>query len=395
MATTSPDPTVTQAQLPPGFPKEIPLYGDRELRSVKPAEGATGGEVTTRWVSGDSSDQVLAFYLQQLQVDKWQISERPSDRNQGTIVARLNSLTLRVTVQPSPVAPGKPADKASDNTQPATEFEIRYQSGGTIAQTPSTSPTPGQINGGISVDATTASPTQPNSFGDLDKAPQELRQYGEDLAKLGVLTSGTGEKASSKKVDGFNPNAEITRRDYARWLFAANNRLYATRTNLQLRPGSTTAAPAFQDVARTDPDFASIQGLAEAGIVVSPLSGDSTAVVFRPDAPLTREEMVLWKVPLDTHQPLPNASLEAVQQTWGFEDTAKIAPRSLRAILVDFQNGNQSNIRRAFGYTTIFQPKKSVTRAQATAALWYFGYQSEGVSAQEALKGGQAAKKGG
>ncbi|HEY9906678.1 MAG TPA: S-layer homology domain-containing protein, partial [Thermosynechococcaceae cyanobacterium] len=94
------------------------------------------------------------------------------------------------------------------------------------------------------------------------------------------------------------------------------------------------------------------------------------------------------------HQPLPNASLEAVQQTWGFEDTAKIAPRALRAILVDFQNGEQSNVRRAFGYTTIFQPKKSVSRAQAAAALWYFGYQSEGVSAQEVLKGGESLKGG-
>lgn len=407
VATTSPVPTAAQAQLPPDFPREIPLYGDRELRSVTPAAGAaaSGSEVTTGWVSADSSDRVLAFYLQQLQVDKWQILERPNALNQGTIVARLNNLTLRVKVQPSPAVAGKTSDKTSDkisgktsdNTQPATEFELRYQSGGTIGQTPGTSPSPDRINGGISANSPTAnpSPAQPNLFSDLDKAPKELRQYAEDLAKLGVLSPGMGEKAGAKKGDGFDPNAEIPRRDYARWLFAANNRLYATRTNLQLRPGSTTAAPAFQDVPRTDPDFAAIQGLAEAGIVVSPLSGDSTAVVFRPDAPLTREEMVLWKVPLDTHQPLPNASLEAVQQTWGFEDTAKIAPRSLRAVLVDFQNGNQSNIRRAFGYTTIFQPKKSVSRAQAAAALWYFGYQSEGVSAQEALKGAQAAKQGG
>ena len=385
-----------KAQLPASFPKEIPLYGDRELRSVQPASGVAqaDSEITTDWVSGDSSDQVLAFYLQQLQVDKWQILEKPNNPRQGTIVARLNTLTLNVRVQPSPSTPRK----TTDNTQPATEFELRYAKGGAIAQTSRDAiGTPGKINAGITVSSNPSGKGLPNQFNDLDTAPQELRQYAEDLAKLGVLTAGpNAEKTDSKtKPDGFDPSAAVSRREYARWLFAANNRLYATRPNLQLRPGSPSSQPAFQDVSRTDPDFAAIQGLAEAGIVTSPLSGDSTAVIFRPDSPLTREDMVLWKVPLDTHQPLPNATLEAVQQTWGFEDTAKIAPRALRAILVDFQNGEQSNIRRALGYTTIFQPKKPVSRAQAAAALWYFGYQSEGVSAQEALRGGSAARKGG
>jgi hypothetical protein len=83
---------------------------------------------------------------------------------------------------------------------------------------------------------------------------------------------------------------------------------------------------------------------------------------------------------------LPSANLDAVKQTWGFQDVAKIDPKALRAVLADFQNGEQSNIRRVFGYTTIFQPKKPVTRAEAAAALWYFGTQGEGISAPEALK---------
>jgi hypothetical protein len=116
------------------------------------------------------------------------------------------------------------------------------------------------------------------------------------------------------------------------------------------------------------------------------LSGDSTTVLFRPDAPLTREQLVLWKVPLDTRQALPTANLDAVKQTWGFQDIGKIDPKALRAVLADFQNGEQSNIRRVFGYTTLFQPKKLVTRAEAAGALWYFGTQGEGVSAVDALK---------
>ncbi|MFM6833570.1 MAG: S-layer homology domain-containing protein, partial [Dolichospermum sp.] len=129
-----------------------------------------------------------------------------------------------------------------------------------------------------------------------------------------------------------------------------------------------------------------IQGLAEAGLINSILSGDATAVLFRPDAPLTREQLLLWKVPLDTRQSLPGANLEAVKQTWGFQDAGNIEPKALKAILADFQNAEQSNIRRVFGYTTLFQPKKPVTRAEAGAALWYFGTPGEGISATEALK---------
>jgi hypothetical protein len=129
-----------------------------------------------------------------------------------------------------------------------------------------------------------------------------------------------------------------------------------------------------------------IQGLAEAGLIPSPLSGDSTAVLFRPNAPLTREQMILWKVPIDIRQSLPSASVDAVKQTWGFQDAARIEPKALRAVLADFQNSEQSNIRRVFGYTTLFQPKKPVTRAEAAGALWYFGTSSEGISAQEALQ---------
>ena len=51
----------------------------------------------------------------------------------------------------------------------------------------------------------------------------------------------------------------------------------------------------------------------------------------------------------------------------------------------NYNNADNSNIRRVFGYTTLFQPKKTVTRAQAAATLWYFGFQGEGISANEVL----------
>ncbi|HEY9659228.1 MAG TPA: S-layer homology domain-containing protein, partial [Allocoleopsis sp.] len=147
--------------------------------------------------------------------------------------------------------------------------------------------------------------------------------------------------------------------------------------------------PTFQDVPSSDPDFGVIQGLANAGLIPSPLSGDSTVVTFRPNTPLTREEMILWKVPVDLRQALPNATIEAVQQSWGFQDAARIDPKALRAVLADYQNGDLANIRRAFGYTTLFQPKKAATRAEAAAALWFFGLQADGISAKDALQTSQ------
>jgi hypothetical protein len=78
--------------------------------------------------------------------------------------------------------------------------------------------------------------------------------------------------------------------------------------------------------------------------------------------------------------------VDAVQQTWGFRDAARIDPKALQAVLADHQNGDQANIRRAFGYTALFQPKKPVSRAEAAASLWYFGFQGDGQSAQDALK---------
>ncbi len=272
-------------------------------------------------------------------------------------------------------------------------------------------------------------PTAPVTAGDykdIGKAPAEIQPYLVDLLALDVLeirppaaptptpapapapapatsdgdTSSDGETATAKPStpapkpptpagpDEFRPNQAMTRREYARWLLAVNNRLYEGDRNRQIRAGVDSSEPVFQDVPVSDPDFGVIQGLAEAGIIPSPLTGSSTIVTFRPNAPLTRKDLVLWKVPLDTREALPSASVSAVEQTWGFQDAAKIEPRALQAVLADNQNGDFANIRRAFSYTTLFQPDKAATRAEGAAVLWRFGKMDEGVTAADVLSGG-------
>jgi hypothetical protein len=247
---------------------------------------------------------------------------------------------------------------------------------------------PGDPNfvGPVPSATTSPSPDASVPFSDIDKAPPELRQAVKDVAQLGVLTPQTQAKGNEPAL--FEPNKNITRRVYARWLVAANNRIYNNRPARQIRLAVESSQPAFRDVSAKDSDFGAIQGLAEAGLIPSPLTGDNTASLFRPDAPLSREDLILWKIPADTRQALPNATIESVRQTWGFQDANRIDSKALRAVYADFQNGDQANIRRAFAYTTLFQPKRPVTRAEAAAVLSYFGFQGDGISAQEALKGG-------
>jgi len=320
----------TQPQLPTDFPQDIPIYPEAKLLETQPG--------ITRWQSNDPSNAITSYYREELQNNNWQLS----DGDDNMLVARQGNLEVKVSM----VA-----------TSPKTEFAIAYSTTSPVE----TSPTP-------STSAT---------FSDLEQTPEQLRQYVEDLAALEVVTGKNGL---------FQPQESITRREYAQWLVKANNQMYANQPGKQIRLAVNTAEPAFNDVNSSDPDFAVIQGLAEAGLIPSRLSGDSSALNFRPDAPLTREDLILWKVPLDIRKALPTASIESIKETWGFQDAAEIDPLTVRSLYADFQNGELANVRRVFGYTTLFQPKKPVTRAEAAATLWYFGYLGDGISAQEVLQ---------
>jgi hypothetical protein len=225
-------------------------------------------------------------------------------------------------------------------------------------------------------------PTTPTKLSDLNTVPQSLQDYVWDLAKLGAIDPAQGNQ--------FQPNGEIKRRDYARWLVLANNRIYQGNPSRQIRLALTADKPTFADVKSNDPDFIYIQALANAGLIRA--AAGNNQPLFKPNAPLSREDMVTWKVPLDLQDGLPSsATVATVQQAWNFQDSDRIAPGALQAVLGDDQLGDLSNIRRSFGYTTIFQPKKSVTRAEAAAALWHFGTATNGISAQDILQTSSAS----
>jgi S-layer homology domain len=364
--TLAPDPKLTDpvpvgtatpnssAKLVDRLPPEFPVYSPAKFQAT---EQRQDGATITTWTTPDPIDLVYAFYQKELAAKQWQIVTQPSDREPQLVA---NQGTTRISIEPQAAA-----EKQQTGV---TLFAIVVLDQSTASNPTAPSPTPSI--------SPTASPSSKNNI-----LPAEHRNYLADLTQIGILS--TADTTTKNNIPATSRG--VTRREYSRWLIAAYNKINSTKPNQQIRLATADAKPAFQDVPTTHPDFPSIQGLAEAGFIPSSLSGDATSVLFRPDTPLTREQLILWKVPLDSRQPLPAASLDAVKQTWGFQDAGKVEPKALRAVLADFQNGEQSNIRRVFGYTTLFQPKKPVNLGEVAATIWYFGANSEGLSARDAI----------
>ncbi|MEB3227491.1 MAG: S-layer homology domain-containing protein [Synechocystis sp.] len=248
---------------------------------------------------------------------------------------------------------------------------------GTNPTTVLPSPSPAGRPGASPVPTINPTPISSGTFTDVATLPASLATPIQDLADLGILTAKTDQQ--------FAPQQPISRAEFSRWLFQANNIFFADQPSKQIRPAAPGAKPVFTDVPTTHPDFAYIQGFADAGLIPSSLTNDPSATLFRPDAPLTREDLLLWKVPLDQRGALTKASLDNIKETWGFQDAAKINPKVWSALYADFQSGDRSNLRRMFGFTTLLQPQKPVTRAEAATALWYLGDQTDGITAQDVL----------
>jgi hypothetical protein len=362
----------TDVSLPKDFPQDIPIYQTAKLIRV---ETNNNNDTPTKviWESQDPSNSIESFYQQQLFQNDWKV-DRPFNNNdnnsanhtaENILTASKNDRTIDITVI---------------NSNSTTQLTIAYNNSTALV----TSPTPT-----LTATPTATPTTTPNlgensnntvSFGDIFQLPEQNRQYIQDLGNLNILTTNN---------NNFEPNKPITRREYAKWLLAANNKIFANDPSKQIRLAANTSQPVFSDIKGNDADFAIIQGLAEAGIIPSSLSGDNNRQQFNPNAPLTREDLIAWKVPLDVRKSLPNASLDSLKETWGFQDINKISPEVWRSLLADYQNGDRSNLKRTFGYTTLFQPKKTVTRSEAAATLWYFGDRNDGLSAKDAVSNQQ------
>nr|XP_009400260.1 PREDICTED: uncharacterized protein LOC103984483 isoform X3 [Musa acuminata subsp. malaccensis]XP_009400261.1 PREDICTED: uncharacterized protein LOC103984483 isoform X3 [Musa acuminata subsp. malaccensis] len=175
------------------------------------------------------------------------------------------------------------------------------------------------------------------------------------------------------------PGDLCTRREYARWLVTASN-VFSRNTFSKVYPAmyiENLTELAFDDVTPKDPDFPFIQGLAEAGLISSKLSRSDLDVsvnilddyvLFSPDSPLSRQDLISWKMALERRQ-LPEVDKNHLYQCTGYIDVDKINPDAWPALIADFAGGEQGITALAFGYTRLFQPDKPVTKAQAAIAI--------------------------
>ncbi|CAN6461685.1 unnamed protein product [Victoria cruziana] len=186
---------------------------------------------------------------------------------------------------------------------------------------------------------------------------------GQALAALQVL----------KVIDtDVQPGDLCTRREYARWLVAASSALSRNSVS-KVYPAmyiENVTDLAFDDVTPQDPDFTSIQGLAEAGLISSKLSsdGEQDNFSFSPNSPLSRQDLVSWKMAIEKRQ-LPEVDKKTLYQHSGFIDIDRISPHAWPALMADISAGEHGITALAFGYTRLFQPDKPVTKAQAAMAL--------------------------
>lgn len=100
-----------------------------------------------------------------------------------------------------------------------------------------------------------------------------------------------------------------TRREYARWLLRLNSMLERNQKH-RIVPSislSGSVIAAFDDLGVEDPDFESIQALAESGIIPSKLSGtnscadssDGSSSCFYPERFISRQDLISWKAQLE------------------------------------------------------------------------------------------------
>jgi S-layer homology domain len=187
------------------------------------------------------------------------------------------------------------------------------------------------------------------------------------LGQLGVFENSTGK---------FNPGNPITRAEFVRWLVKANNAIFAKVPERQIRVAESGDAT-FPDVPTTHPDFSYIQGMANSGIAIG-----YDEKTFKPDQPLTREEMISIKDGLDQGAVEGIHRDNASQFISKFSDSEEVSQRFRGSIARDITSmQSNKNINRTFGAIKVLKPKAPVTRAEAAIAMSVIGHDRVGPEA--------------
>ncbi|XP_034201896.1 uncharacterized protein LOC117616627 isoform X2 [Prunus dulcis] len=251
---------------------------------------------------------------------------------------------------------GSPADTKPTNQGALDEDAMIYEA------SPETVPT------SVSQNTTSASTEKLERIiipAAVDSTQQEALQV---LKKLKIIE------------DDVKADELCTRREYARWIVRINSSLERNAKH-RLVPSVSlagSAITAFDDVSVEDPDFGSIQALAEAGVTPSKLSQRSSNydglkdhgnINFSPERFISRQDLIDWKAHLE-YDFLPGV-IEKISttSTIGFMDVKEISSEAPAGLYTDMLAEENSILRKVFGQCRRFQPNKPSTKAQAAVAL--------------------------
>ncbi len=205
------------------------------------------------------------------------------------------------------------------------------------------------------INTSTSTSTSTVQFTDLADVPDKAMI--EQLAQLHVFDD---------LAPTFKPNQPITRGEYITWLYRAYNAIVPKDKQLRLAPQITQQ---FTDTPASNPAYKYVQALSNAGYSIGYKDG-----TFKPDKPITREEMIGIKVGLDVGKDLPPYRSQ-MEYIWKFSDAKNIDERFTGYVHQDYYTSgpNGSNIQRAFGKIGSFKAKQPVLRYEAAGTLWQQG----------------------
>jgi len=201
-----------------------------------------------------------------------------------------------------------------------------------------------------SAPAASATPGVNVAFTDI--AGIEGEQAIKDEATLGVFDASTAK---------FDPTGTISRGEFVEWLVKANNLYFASAPEHRIRPAES-GSPSFVDVAAANPYFKYVQGMHDAGFVIG--IDDKH---FAPDRPLTREEMIAIKEPVDRGGAVPDQPDSSY--LGDVTDRSQINRHYWGAIYEDHTAYSSHNLGRVYGTFKTMHPQQAVTRAEAAVCL--------------------------
>ncbi|KAL2347348.1 hypothetical protein Fmac_001348 [Flemingia macrophylla] len=184
-------------------------------------------------------------------------------------------------------------------------------------------------------------------------------------------------------------NELCTRREFARWLVKLNSSLERNPKHriIPIVSLSLSVVPAFDDISIFDPDFRSIQVLAEAGVIPSKLSWNNSFnydrsdsqenINFFPDRFISRQDLIDWRAQLE-YEFFSGVIDQISIKKAGYIDMKEITSP---AVYVDMLAGDRSILRKVFGQSKRFQPNKPSTKAQAAVAM-ISGRMKDAISAE-------------